>query len=48
MFSTDFRALVYAGGSKKAYLMALLNPASAWVPEEHNIRQDHCIRMLPA
>lgn len=32
MFSTDFTELVYAGGSKKAYLMALLDPASAWVP----------------
>lgn len=48
MFSPDFRALVYAGGSKKAYLMALLNPASAWVPEEHNSRQYHCANMLPA
>lgn len=32
MFSTDFTELVYAGGRKKAYLMALLDPVSAWVP----------------
>jgi hypothetical protein len=48
MFSTDFRALVCAGGSKKAYLTALLNPASAWVPEEHDSCQYHCMSMLPA
>ena len=32
MLSTDFTEFRYAGGSKKAYLMALLDPASAWVP----------------
>lgn len=32
MLSTDFTEFSYAGGSKKAYLMALLDPASAWVP----------------
>jgi putative transposase len=32
MLSTDFTAFSYAGGSEKAYLMALLDPASAWVP----------------
>jgi putative transposase len=32
MLSTDFTEFYYAGGSKKAYLMALLDPASAWVP----------------
>jgi putative transposase len=32
MLSTDFTELTYAGGRKKAYLMALLDPASAWVP----------------
>jgi putative transposase len=32
MLSTDFTEFHYAGGRKKAYLMALLDPASAWVP----------------
>lgn len=32
MLSTDFTEFRYAGGSKKAYLMAMLDPASAWVP----------------
>jgi putative transposase len=32
MLSTDFTEFDYAGGRKKAYLMALLDPASAWVP----------------
>lgn len=32
VFSTDFTELVYAGGSKKAYLMAMVDVGSAWVP----------------
>lgn len=32
LFSTDFTELLYAGGSKKAYLMAMLDVGSAWVP----------------
>lgn len=32
MFSTDFTEIVYASGSRKAYLMAMVDPASAWVP----------------
>lgn len=32
MLSTDFTEFRYASGRKKAYLMALLDPASAWVP----------------
>lgn len=32
MLCTDFTEVAYGGGSKKAYLMALLDPASAWVP----------------
>lgn len=29
---TDFTELRYAGGTRKAYLMAMLDPASGWVP----------------
>jgi putative transposase len=32
LFSTDFTELRYAGGRKKAHLMAMLDVGSAWVP----------------
>lgn len=32
MLSTDFTELRYAGGDRKAWLIAFINPESAWVP----------------